>query len=218
MILCKNFVILCLVHPNFGLDILSFLQCNARRFRRYKPYVFWKLIIWVQLYKICNFQQQQKTFQSFLDAQASQHLFDRPTQLISICWVGGGDPCGAADFCFSCLYCQKKQARSNFFSKYPCHVHNECLEIKNGEQYWVKSSKKPVCFRLLSHLASQNQEFPKWASSNQEFLKRAGSNQEFSKVNSSLPVCKNYCACVNVSSGTSLDSWILNCIREFWQL
>ena len=89
---------------------------------------------------------------------------------------------------------------------------------KNGEQFWVKSSKKPVCFRLLSHLASQNQEFPKWASSNQEFLKRAGSNQEFSKVNSSLPVCKNYCACVNVSSGTSLDSWILNCIREFWHL
>ena len=149
-------------------------------------------------------------------------IVDRPTQLICIwifiCWVGGGDPCGAADFCFSCLYCQKKQARSNFFSKYPCHVHNECLEIKNGQQYWVKSSKRPVCFRLLSHLASQNQEFPKWASSNQEFLKRAGSNQEFSKVNSSLPVCKNYCACVNVSSGTSLDSWILNCIREFWQL
>ena len=149
-------------------------------------------------------------------------LVDRPTQLICIwifiCWVGGGDPCGAAEFCFSGLYCQKKQARSNFFSKYPCHVHKECLETKKWEQYWVKSSKKPVCFRPLSHLASQNQEFPKWASSNQEFLKRAGSNQEFSKVNSSPPVCKNYRACVNVSSGSSLDSWILNCIREFWHL
>ena len=57
-------------------------------------------------------------------------VVDRPTQLIhigiSICWVGGGDPCGAADFCFSGVYCHKKQAWSDFFSKYPCRVHKDC--------------------------------------------------------------------------------------------
>ena len=53
---------------------------------------------------------------------------------------------------------------------------------------------------------------------NQEFLKRAGPNQELPKVYSSPPVCKNYRACVNVFSGTSLDSWILNCIRELLTL
>ena len=53
---------------------------------------------------------------------------------------------------------------------------------------------------------------------NQEFLKRAGPNQELPKVYSSPPVCKNYRACVNVFSGTSLDSWILNCIRKFLTL
>ena len=53
---------------------------------------------------------------------------------------------------------------------------------------------------------------------NQEFLKRAGPNQELPKVYSSPPVCKNYRASVNVFSGTSLDSWILNCIRELLTL
>ena len=79
-----------------------------------------------------------------------------------------------------------------------------------------KILQKHVCFRHVTHLASPNQEFPKWASPFQEFLKwaspfqeflkRAGPNQEFLKVNSSPSVCKNYRACVNVSSGTSLDS------------
>ena len=82
---------------------------------------------------------------------AHQPLVDRPTQLICIwifiCWVGGGDPCGAADFCFSCLYCQKKQARSNFFSKYPCHVHNECLEIKKRRTILGKILQKTCLFQ-----------------------------------------------------------------------
>ena len=72
-------------------------------------------------------------------------LVDRPTQLvyigISICWVGGGNPCGVADFCLSGVYCYKKQARSDFFSKCPSHVHKDCLEAQNGTKNWVKPLK-----------------------------------------------------------------------------
>ena len=56
------------------------------------------------------------------------HLVDRPTQLIcisDICWVGGGDPCGAADFCISGPHGQEKQAEFDFFSKYPNYVHRD---------------------------------------------------------------------------------------------
>ena len=73
-------------------------------------------------------------------------LVDRPTQLIhigiSICCVGGGNPCGAADFCFSGVYCQKKQASSGFFSKYLCHVHEDCLEAQIATKNKSKTSKK----------------------------------------------------------------------------
>ena len=84
-------------------------------------------------------------------------LVDRPTQLIhigiSICWVGGGDPCGAADFCFSGVYCHKKQAWSDFFSKYPCRVHKDCLEEEKWDEKLGKTSKKPACFKPFSPLA-----------------------------------------------------------------
>ena len=84
-------------------------------------------------------------------------LVDRPTQLIYIwifiCWVGGGNPCGAAEFCFIGLYCHKKQARSNFFSKYPCYVHKDCLEAKKLDDKMSKTFKKLVYFMPLSHQA-----------------------------------------------------------------
>ena len=84
-------------------------------------------------------------------------LVDRPTQLmyigISICWVGGGNPCGVADFCLSGVYCHKKQARSDFFSKCPCHVHKDCLEAQNGTKNWVKPLKKLFFFKPYSPLA-----------------------------------------------------------------
>ena len=44
-------------------------------------------------------------------------IVDRPTQLVCIwissCRVGGGDPCGVADFCCSKVNCHKKEARSD---------------------------------------------------------------------------------------------------------
>ena len=46
--------------------------------------------------------------------------------------VGGGDPCGVAELCKSAPSDQKKQARTDIFSKYLCHVHKVCLEAKNG--------------------------------------------------------------------------------------
>ena len=80
-------------------------------------------------------------------------VVDRPTQLIYIwifiCWVGGGDPCGAAEFCFSSLYSHKKQERSAFFSKYPCHVQKDCLAAKNGDKKLIETSKKPARFKSL---------------------------------------------------------------------
>ena len=55
------------------------------------------------------------------NGQADRKVVDRPTQpiciWISICWVGGGDPCGVADFCFSGMNCRKKQSKSDFFYK-----------------------------------------------------------------------------------------------------
>ena len=93
-----------------------------------------------------------------IDTPAFGHLVDRPTQLIyigiSICWVGGGNPCGVADFCFSGVYCHKKQARSDFFSKYPCHVHEDCLEAQIGTKNWVKPLKELVFPRPLSQFLS----------------------------------------------------------------
>ena len=38
-------------------------------------------------------------------------------------WVGGGNPCGAEDFCLSALYCSKKQASSDFLFEYPPDIH-----------------------------------------------------------------------------------------------
>ena len=87
-------------------------------------------------------------------------LVDHPTQLICIwifiCWVGGGDPCGVAELCKSAPSDQKKQAKTNIFSKYPCHVHKDCLEAKNGTKNLMKPPKKPVCFVPLSPLAQNS--------------------------------------------------------------
>ena len=65
-------------------------------------------------------------------------VVDHPTQLICIwifiCWVGSGDPCGAAELCISGPCNQKKQARTHVFSKYPCHLHKDCLEGKKRDK------------------------------------------------------------------------------------
>ena len=59
-----------------------------------------------------SYKEQRR--QSWLVAYQLSILVDCPNQLIhigiSICWVGGGDPCGVADFCFSGVYCHKKQS------------------------------------------------------------------------------------------------------------
>ena len=72
-------------------------------------------------------------------------LVDHPTQLvfiwIFICWVGGGDPCGVAELCISGLWSQKKQARTDVFLKYPCHVHKDSPEAENGTKNFIKPTK-----------------------------------------------------------------------------
>ena len=77
--------------------------------------------------------------------RASPPLVDHPTQLICIwifiCWVGGGDPCGAAELCISGLWSQKKQARTDVFLKYPCHVHKDSPEAENGTKNFIKPTK-----------------------------------------------------------------------------
>ena len=66
------------------------------------------------------------------------NLVDHPTQLICIwifiCWVGGGDPCGAVELWISGPCNQKKQARTHVFSKYPCHLYKDCLEGKKRDK------------------------------------------------------------------------------------
>ena len=149
-------------------------------------------------------------------------LVDRPTQLICIwifiCWVGGGDPRGAADFCFSCLYCQKKQARSNFFSKYPCHVHKECLETTKRRTILGKFLQKTCLFQASQPPGQPKSRIPEMSQLKSGIPETSRLKSGILERNSSPPVCKIYCACVNVSSGYSLNSWILNCIREFWHL
>ena len=76
-----------------------------------------------------------------------------PTQQIKIqmqiSWVGRSTS-GAADFCFSCLYCQKKQARSNFFPKYPCHVHKEWLETKKIRRILNPEHYRSIHFNVFN--------------------------------------------------------------------
>ena len=107
-------------------------------------------------------------------------LVDHPTQLICIwifiCWVGGGDPCGAAELCISGPWNQKKQARTNVFSKYPCYVHKDRLEPKNRTKNWVKPQKKLFVSCLSQDSWNEGSlkiEIPKMRDpSKQEFLKR----------------------------------------------
>ena len=78
-------------------------------------------------------------------AEVGPKVVDHPTQLvfiwIFICWVGGGDPCGAAELCISGLWSQKKQARTDVFLKYPCHVHKDSPEAENGTKNFIKPTK-----------------------------------------------------------------------------
>ena len=104
-------------------------------------------------------------------------LVDHPTQLICIwifiCWVGGGDPCGAVDFCISGPCGQKKQAGSNVFEKYPCHVHIVREEAKNtpkkvflsalltisatfgANNFWVQQLLAPTTFESSNFWGQQ---------------------------------------------------------------
>ena len=108
----------------------------------------WNLL----LFKIDQ-NQRWVHFNTFLSIHLSHsltlcvHIYvvDHPTQLvfiwIFICWVGGGDPCGAAELCISGLWSQKKQARTDVFLKYPCHVHKDSPEAENGTKNFIKPTK-----------------------------------------------------------------------------
>ena len=67
-----------------------------------------------------------------------------------------GDLCGPAEFCFSRLYCHKKQARSVFFSKYPSHVYEDCQEAKKERQKLSETSKKNCLFQVSLPSGSPN--------------------------------------------------------------
>ena len=107
-------------------------------------------------------------------------LVDHPTQLICIwifiCWVGGGDLCGAAELCINGPCNQKKQARTNVFSKYLCHVHKDCLEAKTGTTNWVKPPKKELFVSCIP-------EFLKWGiPQNGNFQNEGSLKMEISKT------------------------------------
>ena len=84
------------------------------------------------------------------------NVVDRPTQLIyikiSICWVGGGNPCGAADFCISGPHGQEKQAGSDFFSKYPNYVYTNGQNAKYRAKIRQKTFKNPFFSSSSKHL------------------------------------------------------------------
>ena len=134
-------------------------------------------------------------------------VVDRPTQLIYIwifiCWVGGGDPCGVAELCKSAPSDQKKQAKTNIFSKYPCHVHEDCLEAKNGTKNLMKPPKKTCLF-----CASEP--------SGSKFLKR-GIPRFGNFWNEGSIHFSSFARNINFLSMLSCASWdsqILNCIEE----
>ena len=75
-------------------------------------------------------------------------LVDRPTQLVCIwifiCWVGGGNPCGVADFCIGDSCRNKKHTGFIFFFKISflcifCPWHSK----KQGKKL-IQTLKKPV--------------------------------------------------------------------------
>ena len=90
-----------------------------------------------------NLFSWEPSFTNFIELGGN--VVDHPTQLvfiwIFICWVGGGDPCGAAELCISGLWSQKKQARTDVFLKYPCHVHKDSPEAENGTKNFIKPTK-----------------------------------------------------------------------------
>ena len=113
-------------------------------------------------------------------APAHPPIVDHPTQLVCIwifiCWVGGGDPCGAAELCISGPWNQKKRARTHVFLKYPCHVHEDWLDGKIGTKHWVRPPKKPVCFMSVS-------KFLKWGiPQNRNFQNEGSLKMEISKT------------------------------------
>ena len=99
---------------------------------------------WTNTTTSCNLDCNFEVF-TFFCSELGTPLVDHPTQLvfiwIFICWVGGGDPCGAAELCISGLWSQKKQARTDVFLKYPCHVHKDSPEAENGTKNFIKPTK-----------------------------------------------------------------------------
>ena len=49
-------------------------------------------------------------------------------------WVGGGNPCGAADFWFSCRYCQKKPCPISFPNTHAMSIKNVNIQVQKREQ------------------------------------------------------------------------------------
>ena len=159
---------------------------------------------------LCIYHQVRERFQKRRTNRANTFLGDHPTQLICIwifiCWVGGGDPCGAAELCISGPCNQKKRARTHVFLKYPCHVHEDWLDGKIGTKNWVRPPKKPVCFMPVSKFLKwgipQNRNFQIEGSLKIEISKmRDPSKWKFpkrGKVYTSAVFCKKYQASINV--------------------
>ena len=61
--------------------------------------------------------------------------------LIFICWVGGGNPCGAADFCIGGPCSQKKLAKPDFFLKDPQYMYTDGQNANNRAKHGQKPSK-----------------------------------------------------------------------------
>ena len=144
-------------------------------------------------------------------------LVDHPTQLICtwifICWVGGGDPCGVAELCKSAPSDQKKQAKTNIFSKYPCHVHKDCLEAKNGTKNLMKPPKNlfVLCLWALWLKIPEMRDPSFWKFPKRGIPRFGNFWNEGSIHFSSFARNINF---LSMLSSASWDSQILNCIEE----
>ena len=137
-------------------------------------HIIWWNIIMIILLKINVTFNHMMTFQHMMifhhdmiwwlvlkgpAGQWGSRLVDRPTQLVCIwifiCWVGGGNPCGVADFCIGDSCRNKKHTGFIFFFKISflcifCPWHSK----KQGKKL-IQTLKKPVFTVLLDSVLVQ---------------------------------------------------------------
>ena len=124
-------------------------------------------------------------------------VVDRPTQLICTSdiyfWVGGGNPCGAADFCIGGPCSQKKLSRFNFFLKDPNYVRTNGQNAKNRAKNRQKPPKNSffqlpsaVCMGLAWNVM---QHFRLSLARQPEGLKKTGFLEHFCPVLCILSIC-----------------------------